>query len=144
MNDTGEKLLASLGAPLLKDLEEAGLTRKKLIQELKEQLEAVEIKPFNANGRIIYSDGQPNWTIRQGALVIALKLSNFYPKEVIGVEEGLNINVINFARSIAKMTDEEIQDRISSLLEKHEEGIEEGEPAIKVVDYKSDPKRGKP
>jgi hypothetical protein len=144
MDEKGKELLESLGTPLLQHLENAGLTKEKLVAELKAELEATEVKAFNANGRIIYSDPLPAWETRQRALVIALKLSNFYPKEVIGVEEGLNINVINFARSVAKMTDEEIQDRISSLLKKHEEGIEEGEPAIKVVDYKSDPKRGNP
>ena len=46
MNNIGEKLLESLGTPLLKDLEEAGLTKKKLIEKLSEELEATEEQTF--------------------------------------------------------------------------------------------------
>ena len=120
MNDIGEKLLESLGTPLLKDLEEAGLTKKKLIEKLSEELEATEEKPFNYNGTISYSKPLPNWEIRQKARIDIQKLCAFYPKDMVGIpEEGLSINVINYARAITK----EIQ--------KGEEVTQEPEAAIK-------------
>jgi len=111
MDEKGKELFESLGSPLLKDLEGVGLTRKKLVENLKEQLSATEVKAFNANGRIIYSDPLPAWETRQRALVIALKLCDFYPKETIEVDQGLSVEVISFKHSQEAIpkTEEEAQ-----------------------------------
>jgi hypothetical protein len=108
MNDTREKLLQSLGTLLLKDLDEAGLTRKKLIEKLGEELEATEVKPFNHNGTIIYSKPLPNWEIRQKARLDIQKLCAFYPPEKYQLQ----------LPPLSNMSDEELDEKIKALLDK--------------------------
>jgi len=136
--DDKTALIDSLGVPLLNDLEQAGLTRSRLIELLKEELLATERKVFNNNGNLIYSDPAPAWEIRQKARLDIQKLCGFYPTEKHLVEAH-HIQISTYAR----FTDDEIKRRINGIVsELGAMGMVEtpGSPVkdiVETIDYQS-------
>ena len=76
-----DELLDAIGKPLFQELEEGGITRTKLVEKLKEELDATECKIFNHNGNLISGPPQPAWEIRQRARIDACKLLALYPPD---------------------------------------------------------------
>lgn len=128
MDDVGEKILQSLGTPLLPELEAEGLTKSRLIQLLKEELQATEMKIFNNAGKIIYSDPQPCWEIRAKARHDILKLCAYYPAEKFQLQPP----------SLANLSDAELEEKINVLLDGRKSESVKG---IDVIDYHP-PKNG--
>ena len=78
---TKEEALQGLGNPMIKHLEDHGITLDYLSDKLHKELEAGEQKAFNAKGTIIYSNTTEAWKTRQEARKDAHKLRGDYPAE---------------------------------------------------------------
>lgn len=122
MDDIAEKILQGLATPMLAELEKGGITKAKLILQLKEELSAEDRKVFNNNGKLIYSDPSPAWEIRQKARMDCQKLLAVYPPEKYSLS----------APNFSNLTDEELEAKISSLLEARKGESVKG---IDVIDY---------
>ncbi len=62
-------------------MEAGGITDEKLIEILKEKIQAKEEKPFNDKGQIIYSKKMEAHDIQLKAVDMVLKLKGRYPSE---------------------------------------------------------------
>ena len=62
-------------------MDAGGITDEKLIEILKEKIEAKETKPFNDKGQIVYSKPLEAHDIQLKAVDMALKLKGRYPSE---------------------------------------------------------------
>ena len=78
---TKEEALQGLENPMVKALEDHGITLDYLSDKLQKELEAGEQRAFNAKGTIIYSNTQEAWKTRQEARKDAHKLRGDYPAE---------------------------------------------------------------
>ena len=106
-------ILESLKSPIIKNLEDEGITLPYLAKRLKEELRAKTIKPFlGPGGEVIYSKNLDAWEIRQRARMDAHKLLDHYPSEKHKIEGSLRLE---------NLSDEELDGRILKLLEKKEE-----------------------
>ncbi len=69
------------GGNLAEKMDAGGISDKKLIEILREKIEAKETKPFNDKGQIIYSKPLEAHDIQLKAVDMALKLKGRYPAE---------------------------------------------------------------
>lgn len=77
-----EEIEKDLGSPIVKALDEKGLTPAFLARKLKAELHAKETKVFLSKaGEIKYSDPLVAWDVRQKARQDAHKLRGDYPAE---------------------------------------------------------------
>ena len=65
--EVGKRIYDSLGSPLIKSLDDKGITLDYLIDKAKEELEATETKTFQYQGEIVESDPKIAWEVRQRA-----------------------------------------------------------------------------
>ena len=78
---TKEEALQGLENPMIKVLEDHGITLDYLSEKLSQELKATEQRVFNAQGIVIYSDKMVTWKTRQEARKDAHKLRGDYPAE---------------------------------------------------------------
>jgi hypothetical protein len=76
-----EKLLASLGGPMTRSLDNIGITDEYLASKLKEEIDASLPKLFQSEGQVVESREVPVWDVRQRARQDAHKLRGDYPAE---------------------------------------------------------------
>jgi hypothetical protein len=69
------------GGNFAEKMDAGGITDEKLIEILKEKIEAKETKPFNDKGQIIYSKPLEAHDIQLKAVDMSLKLKGRYPTE---------------------------------------------------------------
>jgi len=79
-------ILNSLCTPVVKAMDDSGVTIDRLVSQLADELKATEIKQFTHNGKIIEQREIPAWSIRQKARIDAHKLRGDYPAS------GINMN----------------------------------------------------
>ncbi len=91
-------ILDSLNSPIQKAMEDKGITLGSLCEKLREELDACEVKTFNAQGVIIHSDPLIAWDVRQKARMDAHKLRGDYAPEK---------KEINAIMGIADLSDED-------------------------------------
>ena len=120
MNEIGEKLLESLGSPMLVELTGAGLTKKKIIELLIAELTATTRKVFNNGGELIYSDPDPDWATRARARTDIIKLCAFYPPEKFQLQ----------VPSYDNLSDEELMERTDKILDDRK-----NELSVIAIDY---------
>ena len=77
----GEITLNSLNAPIVKALDDQGITLSSLASKLKEELEATKTEFFPYQGKVIEKQDVTNWEVRQRARQDAHKLRGDYPAE---------------------------------------------------------------
>ena len=96
-------ILESLNSPIIKNLEDEGITLPYLAKRLKKELRAKTIKPFlGPKGEVVYSKKLESWEIRQRARMDAHKLLSHYPAERHEVEGEITYKVVNFKGSSKK------------------------------------------
>jgi hypothetical protein len=121
-DDIGERILQSLGTPMLPALEKGGITREVLVEQLKAELAATETKVFNNNGKLIYSEPLISWEIRQRARMDCQKLLAVYPPEKYQLQ----------LPPLSNLSDEELEKRINELEEARKVESVKG---LDVIDY---------
>jgi len=105
---TAEELSRAIAtAPLEACLRKDGITRKFLVQKLKAELNATEVKAFNDKGVIVYSKPLVDWDIRQRARMDAQKLMGLYPIEKYEID---------FNKSAKEMTNDELESTVRAIL----------------------------
>lgn len=94
-----QALMESLTAPIVRELERAGITKEEVFRRLREEMDATDRKVFKSRGEdVVYSDPVPNHSARLAALDMAMKLMNVYPVERGGQRFGdVTINIVDFA-----------------------------------------------
>ena len=97
--------------PILDAIRGEGIDAGYLAGKLKEELEATEVRVFNGQGGIAYSDPLIAWKIRQEARKDAHKLLDQYPTERKEVTHKGRLDHVHH------MTDEELNDAITELEE---------------------------
>ncbi len=79
-----EALENILGRPIIKTLENSGITAESLALELKEELAAEKTEFFSNKGEVIETRNVIDWSTRQRARQDAHKLMGHYPPEKSG------------------------------------------------------------
>jgi hypothetical protein len=93
---TKEDILNQLTSPILKALDNEGITPSYLAKKLKKELNSTTVKVFQDKGIVIYSDPLPALDIQQRARIDCHKLMDHYPHEKVEVE-GTIFQVIDYA-----------------------------------------------
>jgi len=79
---------------LNKAMEGEGITPESLAKQLKSELEATEVRVFNAQGEVIYSADLPAHKIRQEARKDAHRLRGDYPAERKEISGSLSLEQV--------------------------------------------------
>jgi len=80
-NEMRGKLLASMDRPLLRALDNEGISDEFLVKKLKEELDANITKQFQHEGNVVTAEPVISWDVRQRARQDAHKLRGDYPIE---------------------------------------------------------------
>ena len=88
-------------------LEGAGLNKERLVEKLLKELEATEVKVFNSEDGIVYSDELIAWKIRQIARMDAQKLMDGYPSGKLDVDVDAGDKAMSFIASALQKEREE-------------------------------------
>jgi len=80
-NEMREKLLASMDRPLIRALNDEGISDEFLVKKLKEELDAKVTKQFQYEGNVVIAPDVIAWDVRQRARQDAHKLRGDYPAE---------------------------------------------------------------
>ena len=97
-NKIKEDILNSLNSPIVKALNEVGITPSYLANKLKEEMNATQIKVFQHQGEIVESKALPALEIQQKARMDAHKLLDHYPVERHQVDSNIVFDVVNYAK----------------------------------------------
>ena len=77
----GKEIYESLGTPIIRSLDDNGITIDELTKGIAEGVQAVESKSFQYKGEVIESNPKTAWETRRAFIDMALKLRALHPSE---------------------------------------------------------------
>jgi hypothetical protein len=95
--EVGKEIYDSLGSPLVRCLDDVGVTDEELAKIISEGIKATDQKVFQYRGEIIESADKVAWESRRNFVDMALKLKGRYPSEKhhVTVEGGLPVTQLS-------------------------------------------------